>query len=91
MQVLISILFVILVWILNGFALKVIWGWFMVPVFGLPALTIPAALGIGILVSYLTQNSVSPDQQTGRRWTAMQLLARPILALGLGALVHLFM
>lgn len=91
MQVLFSVLFLVLAWILNGFALKILWGWFMVPVFSLPALTIPAALGIGIVVSFLTHHSGTTQQRGDRSWSAMHLVTRPILAVVLGAIVNLFM
>ena len=40
--------------IFNGYALSVLWGWFVVPVFGLPQISIVPAIGIAIVVSYLT-------------------------------------
>lgn len=38
----------------SGYALSTLWQWFAVPTFGLPALTVPAAIGVGLIVSYLT-------------------------------------
>ncbi len=38
----------------SGFALSVLWGWFIVPTFNLPALNIASAIGISLIVSYLT-------------------------------------
>ena len=49
----------------RGLVLKVLWGWFMVPTFvqyDLPALTIPSALGIGILISMLTYHGVAGNK-----------------------------
>jgi len=43
--------------VLHGFALKVLWGWFMVPIFDLPNLTIPAAIGISLTISLLISRS----------------------------------
>lgn len=44
----------ILSFVWSGLVLKVLWGWFFVPIFGLPNLNIPQALGIALVVSYLT-------------------------------------
>ena len=40
--------------IMNGFAISTLWGWFIVPMFGLPALSIPYAIGLSLIVSYMT-------------------------------------
>ena len=34
----------------SGFTLSVLWGWFMVPLFGLPALTVAQAFGVALVV-----------------------------------------
>ncbi len=38
-------------WLTTGVVAKTLWGWFVVPVFGLPALTILQALGISFVIS----------------------------------------
>ena len=38
----------------EGFVLMKLWGWFIVPTFGLPALTIAVAIGLALTVSFLT-------------------------------------
>lgn len=55
---------VIIVWLaaffgfaaLRGFVLSVMWGWFMVPTFGLPPLGIASAFGVALMVGVLTQD-----------------------------------
>lgn len=42
---------VLSVW--EGFVLMKLWAWFVIPTFGLPALTIPIAIGISLLVGFL--------------------------------------
>lgn len=39
--------------VFEGFALKTLWAWFVVPTFGLPELSIPVAIGIALIVSLL--------------------------------------
>lgn len=40
--------------ILNGYALSVLWSWFIVPKFDVPSLNIPTAIGLAMVVGYLT-------------------------------------
>lgn len=51
--------------ILNGWALTILWGWFVVPIFGLPALSISSAIGLGLVVNLLTYQPVH-DPRTNR-------------------------
>lgn len=43
--------------IYSGWVLTVLWGWFIVSTFGLPALSIPLAIGLNLLVVLLTINA----------------------------------
>lgn len=40
--------------VLNGWAFSILWGWFIVPTFAIPALSVPLAIGISMCVSYVT-------------------------------------
>ena len=40
--------------ILNGWALTKLWAWFVVPIFDLPYLRIVEAIGLAMIVSFLT-------------------------------------
>lgn len=42
---------------LNGYTLSVLWGWFIVPIFGLPTLGIVSAMGFALVVTYLTHQA----------------------------------
>lgn len=48
---------------MNGWALSKLWSWFIVSTFALPALTIPAAIGVALVVNYLTQARKCPACQ----------------------------
>jgi hypothetical protein len=53
----VSILFIGLIVftsILNGYVLSVLWSWFIVPTFNIPSLNIPTAIGVALVVEYLT-------------------------------------
>ncbi|MGC3984817.1 MAG: hypothetical protein QM777_08865 [Pseudorhodoferax sp.] len=46
----------------SGLAVSVLWGWFVVPLFGLPALSIAQAYGIALLVGLLTHQESKADK-----------------------------
>ena len=83
--------------ILNGYVLTILWGWFIIPTFHLPPLSIPAAIGIAMVASYLT-HQYAPDveekeRSTGEKIlrTALTIVLRPVSVLGIGYIVHLYM
>jgi len=46
----------------EGFVFLKLWAWFVVPTFGLPMLTIPVAIGLALLIGFLThQRNGEPD------------------------------
>lgn len=49
--------------IFSGFALTVIWEWFVVSVFNLPSLSIPAAIGLMMVTRYVTINPSITNSQ----------------------------
>lgn len=80
---------------LKGWVLTVLWGWFVVPVFHLPQLSLPAAIGLSAIVGYLTRENVDAvapvrtrKQKLGR---AAFVWSGPFAALGFGWIVHQFM
>lgn len=82
--------------ILNGYVLSVLWGWFMVPTFHVPALTLAPAIGLAMVVSYLTyQISDCEESDKGfgekiARGVAYAIM-KPGFALFAGWIVHKFM
>lgn len=52
--------------VLEGITISTLWGWFIVTQFHLPALSIPSAIGIGAVVSYMTHQNIKefPDDDT---------------------------
>mgnify|MGYP001605062305 CR=1 FL=1 len=75
--------------VLNGVALKVLWGWFVVEVFSLPALSIPNALGLSIIARLLTFQQSDHEEMGPKRAVHERVLTAilwPLLAMALGAL-----
>ncbi len=78
--------------VVNGWVLSILWGWFMVPTFGLPALSIPAAIGVALVVHYLT-SEFNDAKDPERKWYVplIYALTKPLCALLVGAIVHSFL
>jgi uncharacterized membrane protein len=77
---------------LEGYVLSVLWGWFVVPVFGLPALSIPFAMGLALVVGLLTTNTRGDEaKDPDKKWTPMGVMVmRPAFVLLVGWIVTKF-
>ncbi|MEK9171051.1 MAG: hypothetical protein AAB789_01925 [Patescibacteria group bacterium] len=80
----------IVAYLLNGVALKLLWGWFMVPTLGLPVISLVQAIGIGIVIGFLTQQHIPRDEDAKKELLVFEVLT-PVLAIAVGWIVHLFM
>ena len=86
-----------LLYILNGWVLSILWEWFVVSTFEISPLTIPEAIGLAALVSFLTcsYQSGEPGQTNEERIRRIiesicYSIARPLVVLILGWIVHQF-
>jgi hypothetical protein len=80
----------------KGYVLTILWGWFVVPTFGLPTLALAPAIGMSLVVSFLTHQSDATKEQEGSSSdrlakSAALALLYPALVLGFGAVVRQFM
>jgi len=75
----------------SGYALSVLWAWFIVPAFGLPMLSIPAAIGVSMIVSYITHQTIPSDKEESsfEKITKgiLEATMKPAFALGFGWIV----
>lgn len=69
--------------LVRGLCLSILWGWLIAPVFGLPALGVAPAIGLTLFLNLLLLHK--KEELT----TADELVA-PLLALGVGWVIHLF-
>ena len=75
--------------LINGYALMILWSWFIVPVFGLPVLSLAASIGIDITVSLVTGNPhVYKDHEIDVPKALSAMFLRPILYLLLGLILR---
>lgn len=79
----------------RGYAFSVLWGWFVMPYFGVAALSIPVAIGLTMVVSFLTyQFTHTEDNRSSREKIIEGItigLLHPAFALLFGWVVTLFL
>lgn len=76
----------------SGFVITILWRWFIVSFFHLSPLSIALAIGISLITRMLTYQ-MPEKQDTGKGNTGYALvfsLLYPLLLLGMGFVVHLF-
>lgn len=83
--------------VLRGYALSKLWEWFIVATFSLPSINIPTAIGISLIVSFLTAKvSTRKDDQTEDFYVQLSKstlvgLMLPLIALFMGWIVTFWM
>jgi len=79
--------------LLNWSVLTILWRWFIQSSFCLPHLRLARAIGIALVVRYLTHQIPDSDppkrSRTEKYVRSMLLTASPLAALGMGWVVHL--
>ena len=89
-----SLGFIALMTMLRGFVLSKLWGWFMVPVFGLSPLSVVAGIGVALVVQFLVQYPLDYAKEADpkkSRTTIITGLSIPFVTLAFGYIVHLFL
>lgn len=79
---------------LRGYELAVLWRWFIVPQFHLPLLSIPAALGLACVAAALAHQvdyGEDAKSKSELRYRVFVAISMPLLGLGFGWLVKLFL
>lgn len=75
--------------IVSGIVITVLWDWFVTPLFGLPALSIPYAIGLSLITHYMTyQYDGAESEDKAKYWLTMFL--RPCLTIIVGYIVKAF-
>lgn len=80
--------------ILNGWVLMIMWGWFIVPLFELPALRVVEAIGVSMVISMLTvKHEYKEDKHKtteDRVSLVVAMLSYPVIVVLIGWIVHQF-
>ncbi len=74
----------------QGWVLSILWGWFAVPL-GVPAITIPGAMGISILLSTIAMRRSAKDPDEAWYDWMFFYATKPLVALGIGWIVKQFL
>lgn len=80
--------------LLKGFVITKLWGWFVVPAFGVAAISLPVAIGLGVLLSFMTCTYMSGMIVRKEDWlknTLMLMYTHPIIVLFTGWIVQMFL
>lgn len=72
----------------QGWVISILWGWFLVPI-GLPAISIPVAIGIALTVSAMRMKRVKSANDDPWETLAYAVIA-PVVALSIGWIVKHF-
>lgn len=83
--------------IIRGLVLQALWGWFIVTTFALPDLALVQALGLSLVVSFLTMQLENDDPDNDTRSASEKALAGVFIGLlfygivfVMGAVIHAF-
>ena len=82
----------VVVMVVHGWALSLLWGWFLVPILDVRAITVAEGVGLSMVVTFLRGWSGQSDRSIPETLTlAAKGMAYTFFSLGLAFLVHLFM
>lgn len=78
--------------VLSGWAISILWKWFIFPVFDLRIISIPEAIGISLIIAHLTHQT--PTNKDGRDHpflsSILTSMLKPLCAVCIGWIVKLF-
>jgi hypothetical protein len=82
-------------YLVNGYVLSMLWGWFIVTTFHLQPLTIVESIGLAMVVGFLTSRPVYKTEEDKRTTTQkvsdfITALLSPFLVLFIGWLIYTF-
>ena len=84
---------------LNGWVFSILWKWFVIPIFNLPALTVVQSIGLGMVVAMFNgKDKFSSDKKSDQEslWTVtlkafFTAILTPLFTLLLAYIVTLFL
>lgn len=76
--------------LINGVVIHVLWGWFIVPTFHTQDLSVVAAMGLGLFISWVTSRWSTKKSETDWGYLMSQIIVQPLFVLGWGWILHNF-
>jgi len=91
---LVIIIFINSIW--SGYVLSKLWAWFVVTTFSLPEISIATAIGLALIIGYLTKGEEKVDTENkefGELFleATFKGLMKPTISLGIGWVITLFL
>ncbi len=78
--------------LLCSWAIQIMWGWFVAPVFHVQYLTLIQAFGLALIIQTANPPPNIKSESDDGPWVSLAiLLARPLVAVGIGWVVSMFM
>lgn len=77
--------------VLNGWALSILWRWFIVATFHAQALTVTQAIGVTVVVGYVTHQREVSDKTADWKSSVSAIIAKPLGSLAFGWIITQFM
>ena len=74
--------------VLHGVVVGFLWTWFMTPL-GLPVISVPMAMGISLLVVFMSGDAIDLDRSLSE--SATRAIVIPIWVLAVGFIISLFL
>lgn len=89
----IALILIPLIAILQGWVLTVLWGWFIIPTFRAPELSIAVAIGLTLVIGMFKGINIKNAEKSSddRLTEAIATVLMPFVFLFLGWIVQLFM
>ena len=85
------VIVLVAIWIWYGFVLQQLWGWFVVPTFAVPGLSLPIAIGLWLTAGLLARQHV-PSKEGESFWMPyLRSFLSPAFVLAIGWCVTRFM
>ena len=74
---------------LSAYTVQSLWEWFVAATFNLPLLSIAQALGLSLIIGYLTKSThYYVDKEGAHTSRLINSILKPLVVLGVGYLIH---
>lgn len=85
-----KVFYVVLTFILEGVAVQLLWGWFVVPILGLHPISFTAAIGLTLLANLWTQQYITRNEEETIKFYHFGII-NSLATIVIGFFVHQFM
>lgn len=81
-----------LLYLIQGWAISILWAWFIVPIFTIPQISITQSIGLAIFMGVFSQYRAPKKEESQKPLQdMMSQLLKPLIAVGIGWIVKGFL